>query len=202
MNPSVEQFIEQKNREYDTLKARQRGAVLHRAGLFSKIYEDEERGQQAESPSVSGTPEYPYVENTNGVMRRFRVEYPQLTAEEYDAVEAAQKRVDTLRPYSGTGETPAASGERSRADRRIVIAFLVLGIVMIAASLVIGILLISRKTAGFLFISQIKKEYFSVAAAAVWSCGLIFGSLMIAVSRIIDHMSRQTSLLRELVNRK
>lgn len=202
MNPSVEQFIEKKNREYETLKAQQRGAVLHRAGLFSKIYEDEERGQRAAPPSVSGTREYPYVENVNGVMRRFRVEYPQLTAQEYAAVEDAQKRVDALRSDIGHGETPAASCEKNRSDRRIVIAFLVFGIVIMAASLVVGILLMSKEAVGFPVVAQIKKEYDAAAGVVVWVCGLIFGSLMIAVSRITDHMSRQTSLLRELVNRK
>lgn len=200
MNPSVEQFIEKKNREYETLKAQQRGAVLQRAGLFRKIYEDEERGQPAQGSTAASV--YPYTENVNGTTRRFRVEYPQLTAEEYAAVEEAQKRVDAVRSDKVPGESPSVSCEKKRSDRRIVIAFLVFGIVIIAASLVVGILMMNKEAVGLPFISQIKKEYDAAAGAVVWACGLIFGGVMIALSRIIDHMSRQTSLLRELVNRK
>ena len=171
MNQEVQQVINRMNMEYEGYKIRQRIELLDGLGLVRRV-------------------------NVNG---EIRLEYPQLTDEEFAELEKAQERLDSISPEK-PHSAPRVDYEKYRSGKGLVTTFTLFGILILVVSFIIGIVLGKHEVIegnGY-----VHKEFDLALAMVYWGVGFVSCSAMLAFANIIDNLNRQTSLLRAMVNKK
>lgn len=182
MREKVEQYLlkveqyEQKLREKENKAKKEEEQkhikeVLRQAGLIEKEYR-EKGGKKAD---------YPLFDNVR--YEYYREIVPELTEEEWQAVEAAYKRVQWLK--KGTAETdPAVNPETRKTGNGVAKALRVIAVFIYIGALIGGIVTAavigSGVGAGIMF--------------GFWFSGFVFGTSMLGFAEIInllDHIDRK-----------
>lgn len=194
MNQTVQSFIDQKNKEYEAVKMDEKQKFYEKHGLSKNVYMDEEVTGRLNAKEKAE--KYPYIDYINGSGRRYRLEYPQFTDSEFEAMKKAQERVDAARDDAAI--KPETVKERTSTLSTVLV---VLAVVLYIAALIAGI------TAGQS--SAALKDYYSYrsnsfdleVAIIYWGVGLFAGTVMLGFADIVDHLNKQTDLLRAIIRK-
>ena len=196
MNQAVQSFIDQKNKEYEAAKTAERNSFYNKFNLSTKVYEDtEEHGKLSSKEKAE---KYPFVDYSNGTSRRYRIVYPEFTDLEFETMKKAQERVDEVNSEAKINKENDVSSKGSA----LATFLLVLAIVIFFAALIIGIEM-GNKAGAFNAYSSYSSSRFDLGTASIyWGIGVFSGSVMLGLSDIVDHVNKQTNLLRAILNKQ
>ena len=172
MQEKVEQYLQKVERyeqklNDDANKARQeqedryKREVLERTGFIKKEYR--EKGEKKE--------DFPFYDKDS--MSYYRENITELTEEEWQAVEAAYKKVQRLKKEFAT-TAPTADEERDKTGNSIAKTLKAIAVIIYICALIAGI--VAAATAGSIGVGIM---------FGVWFGGFIFGTMMFGFSEVI-----------------
>lgn len=189
MNPEVQRIIDQKNSEYEIMKnakeQSERIKVLDKVGLYTKEY-GTPKGQYGYSKEEIEL--YPLSEMKDGVLRRYRKVYPEITDEDFEAL----KNTAELMP--DTKDTTEAVLDNST-QTGLAKFMIILSLVLYLSFFIIGIVMGNNSIESYLT----SRSHFSFGTALLyWIIGVFAGTIMLGFSHIVDHLYKQTLLLKRI----
>ncbi len=195
MNPVVQAFIDQKNKEFEAAKSAEKQNFYNRNNLSTRVFEGTETTGKLSAKEKAEM--YPFIDYSSGANRRYRILYPEFTDEEFEAMKKAQERVDTINSSSKILKENDANKKGSTLSTALVI----LALVVYVAAFIVGIEMGNK--ANLLNVYSSYSSNFDLGTAVIyWGIGLFSGTVMLGFASIVDHMNKQTALLRMLLRKK